>query len=81
MTVRTDPHLAVVGPVTARAQGDEECLAAGSPWGYLRLWLTCGQGFSPNRHARRHAAGSHAIVAPLDPAEGRRRCFVHGVVM
>ncbi|MFF3933350.1 UBP-type zinc finger domain-containing protein [Streptomyces hirsutus] len=82
MTVRTDPHLALVRPVTPRTPGCEECLATRSPWVHLRLCLTCGHvgccDSSPNRHARRHtAADGHPIVASLEPGEDWRWCFVH----
>ncbi|GAA2910428.1 UBP-type zinc finger domain-containing protein [Streptomyces albogriseolus] len=82
MTVGTDPHLALVRPVTPRAPGCEECLATRSPWVHLRLCLTCGHvgccDSSPNRHARRHAAADgHPIVASLEPGEDWRWCFVH----
>ncbi|KAB2976819.1 MULTISPECIES: UBP-type zinc finger domain-containing protein [unclassified Streptomyces] len=82
MTVRTDPHLALVRPVTPRAPGCEECLATHSPWVHLRLCLTCGHvgccDSSPNRHARRHAAAEgHPIVSSLEPGENWRWCFVH----
>ncbi|MEU9313297.1 UBP-type zinc finger domain-containing protein [Streptomyces sp. NPDC048256] len=82
MTIRTDPHLALVRPVTPRAPGCEECLATRSPWVHLRLCLTCGHvgccDSSPNRHARRHAADDgHPIAASLEPGEDWRWCFVH----
>jgi uncharacterized UBP type Zn finger protein len=82
MTVRTDPHLTLVRPVTPRAPGCEECLAAHSPWVHLRLCLTCGHvgccDSSPNRHARRHAAADgHPIAASMEPGEDWRWCFVH----
>ncbi|MCF2536202.1 UBP-type zinc finger domain-containing protein [Streptomyces sp. FB2] len=83
MTVRTDPHLALVRPVQPRtAEGCEECLLLGSPWVHLRLCLTCGHvgccDSSPNKHARRHAAADgHPIVSSLEPGEDWRWCFVH----
>ncbi|MFK4098504.1 UBP-type zinc finger domain-containing protein [Streptomyces sp. NPDC019531] len=83
MTVRTDPHLALVRPVRPRTlDGCEECLRLGSPWVHLRLCLTCGHvgccDSSPHRHARLHAAADgHPIVASMEPGEEWRWCFVH----
>ena len=83
MTLRTDPHLALVRPVRPLTpEGCQECLQLGSPWVHLRLCMTCGHvgccDSSPNRHARRHAAADgHPIVASLEPGEDWRWCFVH----
>ncbi|MEU0971066.1 UBP-type zinc finger domain-containing protein [Streptomyces sp. NPDC005917] len=83
MTLRADPHLALVRPVAPRTlDGCEECLRIGSPWVHLRLCLTCGHvgccDSSPHRHARRHAAADgHPVVASLEPGENWRWCFVH----
>ena len=77
----TDPHLDMIGPVTPRASGCEECLLTGSAWVQLRLCLTCGHvgccDSSPNRHARRHFhATNHPIIQSFEPGEDWRWCFV-----
>lgn len=83
MTVRTDPHLALVRPVQPLTpEGCQECMQLGSPWVHLRLCLTCGHvgccDSSPNKHARRHAAADgHPIAASFEPGENWRWCFVH----
>ncbi|MCX4530437.1 UBP-type zinc finger domain-containing protein [Streptomyces sp. NBC_00841] len=83
MTIPPDPHLSLVRPVTARTpQGCEECLRRDSPWGHLRLCLTCGHvgccNSSPMRHARGHAeTAGHPIARSFEPGEDWRWCFVH----
>ncbi|GAA5700940.1 UBP-type zinc finger domain-containing protein [Streptomyces avermitilis] len=82
MIPQSDPHLALVRPVTARTpQGCEECLSLGGTWSHLRLCLTCGHvgccDSSPNKHARWHAAHEgHPIVESFEPGENWRWCFI-----
>lgn len=83
MTIGTDPHLSLTRPVTPRTpDACEECLRLGSAWVHLRVCLTCGHvgccDSSPHRHARAHAGTvGHPIVAPMEPGEQWRWCFVH----
>ena len=82
MTVRPDPHLAFVRPVSPRTPGAcEDCLALGTPWVHLRLCLTCGKvgccESSPKRHERAHAqTDGHPIVRSLEPGETGRWCYI-----
>ncbi|MBL1096615.1 UBP-type zinc finger domain-containing protein [Streptomyces coffeae] len=83
MAIEADPHLTMVRDVTPRTlEGCEECLRMGSLWVHLRLCLTCGHvgccDSSPLKHARVHAADQkHPVVAPLEPGEDWRWCYVH----
>ncbi|MDN4616323.1 UBP-type zinc finger domain-containing protein [Leifsonia sp. F6_8S_P_1B] len=82
MTVRRDPHIAFIRPVTPRTPGAcEACLALGTPWVHLRLCLTCGTvgccDASPMRHARAHAAHEgHPIVRSHEPGESWQWCYI-----
>ncbi|MBF4575035.1 UBP-type zinc finger domain-containing protein [Frondihabitans sp. VKM Ac-2883] len=82
MTVRPDPHLVFVRPVSPRTPGAcEDCVALGTLWVHLRLCLTCGKvgccDSSPMRHARAHAQHhGHPIVRSLEPGETWRWCYI-----
>ena len=67
-------------PVTPRAGGCEECLAAGTPWVHLRLCMTCGHvgccDSSPNRHASRHwRETGHPVMKSYEPGEEWAWCY------
>jgi uncharacterized UBP type Zn finger protein len=64
----------------ARAEGCEECLAAGGRWLHLRRCAACGHvgccDSSPGRHARRHwEETGHAVVQSFEPGEDWIYCF------
>ena len=69
----------------ARAQGCEECLAAGGSWMHLRRCAVCGHigccDSSPGKHARRHwQETGHAVVQSFEPGEDWMYCFADDVV-
>ena len=82
MTIRRDPHLLLVRPVSAQIPaGCAECLRLGTAWVHLRLCLTCGHvgccDSSPMRHGRRHAHEiEHPIVQSFEPGEAWRWCYI-----
>ena len=80
-SVMTCEHLTKLKPVTARAQGCEECLKMGSSWVHLRLCLSCGHvgccDSSPNRHATKHFKHEgHPVIASFEPGERWAWCYV-----
>ena len=87
MSTQSDPHLAMVKPVTPRTpEGCEECLRLGSPWVHLRLCLTCGHvgccDSSPLKHASLHANNvDHPIVQSLEPGEDWRWCYIDEAIV
>jgi len=69
-----DPYVSAIRPVTPSAEGCEDCLRIGSPWGHLRLCLTCGHvgccDSSPNRHARKHYFfRGHPVIQSFEAGE------------
>ena len=75
-----------VTELPAETAGCEDCLREGGVWLHLRICLTCGQvgccDDSPNKHARKHAAGSeHPLIRSLEPGEQWSWCFVDDVGM
>lgn len=77
-------HLGSVKPVTPSGDGCVECLAMGDTWVHLRLCRSCGHvgccDDSKNRHARKHAAGTHhPIISSFEPGEDWSWCFVDEV--
>ncbi len=72
--------------VTPRADGCEDCLAAGGTWVHLRLCLTCGHvgccDSSENRHASRHFRDTdHPVIRSFEPGETWGWCYVDEVVL
>jgi uncharacterized UBP type Zn finger protein len=68
-----------------RAQGCEECLAAGGRWVHLRLCLTCGHvgccDSSPGKHATKHFQTSqHPVVQSFEPGEDWGWCYVEAAM-
>jgi uncharacterized UBP type Zn finger protein len=69
-----------------RAQGCEECLAAGGRWVHLRLCLTCGHvgccDSSPGKHATKHFQTSHhPVVQSFEPGEDWGWCYVEAAML
>ena len=66
--------------VKPTGHGCQECLAAGGVWMHLRLCLTCGHvgccDNSPNRHATKHAHGTHhPVIRSYEPGEDWGYCY------
>jgi uncharacterized UBP type Zn finger protein len=69
----------------ARAEGCEECLAAGGRWLHLRRCAVCGHigccDSSPGKHARRHwEETGHAVAQSFEPGEDWMYCFADDIV-
>ena len=67
--------------VTAKTDGCEECLKAGTEWVHLRLCLTCGHvgccDSSVGKHATKHfRLTRHAIVRSIEPGETWGWCYL-----
>jgi hypothetical protein len=59
----------------------DECVKVGDEWVHLRVCQTCGATLccddSPNKHASRHARGSHhPVIASAEPDERWLYCYV-----
>jgi hypothetical protein len=77
-------HLDQIQPVTASADGCEDCLKMGGRWVHLRLCMTCGHvgccDSSPNRHATAHFhKAHHPIIRSFEPGEDWGWCYVDEV--
>jgi uncharacterized UBP type Zn finger protein len=77
----TCPHTPAGLPPAPRAQGCEECLAAGGRWLHLRLCLTCGHvgccDNSPGRHATKHFhSARHPVIQSFEPGETWGWCYL-----
>jgi uncharacterized UBP type Zn finger protein len=75
-------HLDPIGPVTARTNGCEECLALGAEWNELRVCLTCGHvgccEDSEHAHALQHFnATGHPLIGSFERDESWIWCYVH----
>jgi hypothetical protein len=76
----TCSHLREVRHVRPRADGCEECLAAGDTWVHLRLCTICGHvgccDSSKNRHATKHFhATTHPVIRSFEPGESWGWCY------
>ncbi|MGZ3334182.1 MAG: UBP-type zinc finger domain-containing protein [Isosphaeraceae bacterium] len=74
-------HEIEIDPLPPRTPGCEECLKTGTPWGHLRLCLTCGHvgccDSSPGRHATKHFHHTaHPVIASWEPGERWAWCYV-----
>ena len=75
-------HFSDIRPVTPRAAGCEECIAAGESWNELRVCLSCGHvgccEDSEHRHALAHfQATGHPLIASLERGETWSWCYEH----
>jgi len=85
MTTGVCEHVGAGREVAApRADGCEDCLAAGGHWVHLRLCVVCGHvgccDSSPNRHASGHfRATGHPLIQSYEPGEDWWWCYVDEV--
>ncbi|MER7082877.1 ubiquitin-hydrolase Zn-finger-containing protein [Saccharopolyspora kobensis] len=69
-------------PEPSRADGCEDCLAAGEhAWAHLRMCTECGHvgccDSSPHRHATAHYhETAHPVVRSFEPGESWTWCYV-----
>jgi len=75
-------HFSDIRPVTPRAGGCEECIAAGESWNELRVCLSCGHvgccEDSEHRHALAHfQATGHPLIASVERGETWSWCYEH----
>jgi uncharacterized UBP type Zn finger protein len=80
------PHLALITPVTADADGCEDCLRIGDSWFHLRLCMTCGHvgccDSSKNKHATAHyRLTGHPIIKSFEPGEDWGWCYLDELVL
>ncbi|HTT40247.1 MAG TPA: UBP-type zinc finger domain-containing protein [Burkholderiales bacterium] len=75
-------HLKRIGEVKGAERYEcSECVKVGGSWVHLRTCQRCGVTLccdsSPNRHARKHAEGSHhPVIASAEPDERWLYCYV-----
>lgn len=77
-------HLGVLTSVSPRADGCEECMAAGGGWVHLRMCMTCGHigccDSSPNTHATKHFhETSHPVMQSYEPGESWWWCYIDNI--
>ena len=85
MTVECS-HQDMIKDPTPRAEGCEDCLAAGDTWVHLRLCMTCGHvgccDDSKNTHATKHAqATGRPIIKSFEPGEFWMWCSQDAVLI
>ena len=79
-------HLSQIRPVTASADGCEDCLRTGDSWFHLRLCVSCGHvgccDSSKNKHATAHFRRTHhPIMKSFEPGEVWGWCYGDEVVL
>lgn len=82
---RSCSHLPPERPAP-RADGCEECLAAGGRWVHLRLCLSCGHvgccDSSPGKHATGHYRTSgHPVIQSFEPGETWGWCYADSATL
>lgn len=80
----TCTHLDEIVEVGPRADGCEECLAAGGRWVHLRICVSCGHigccDSSPGRRATgHHRRTAHPLVRSFEPGEDWWWCYADEV--
>ena len=74
-------HADKMNPVSASAEGCEDCLKTGDSWVHLRICMTCGHvgccESSKNKHAFKHYHETgHPIVRSMEPGEYWAWCYI-----